>query len=150
MICIVLFAIGAFLHIKPAVVVSGSMAPTMPVGSLILERAVPAEQIGVGDVVTVPRPDVNGLVTHRVVSVEPLHDDIVSLVLKGDANTSEDPSPYLVRDVGLHVATVPLLGYLALFLRTPGGIAAVITGIVVMFILAVPGARWFQRSPHTT
>ena len=39
---------------KPVAVYSGSMEPKIPVGGLVLDRAIPAKEVRVGDVITSP------------------------------------------------------------------------------------------------
>ena len=74
-------------------VLSGSMTPIMPVGSVGVVQPVPAEKIGVGDVLTFSSEDHSGnLVTHRVVEVLTEEDGTISFRTKGDANESPDRS----------------------------------------------------------
>ncbi|HYQ76756.1 signal peptidase I [Cellulomonas sp.] len=100
------------LGVRPAVVVSGSMAPGIPVGALTVARTVPAEQVAVGDVVTVPRTTGAGLVTHRVVEAAPAGDGRSTVLrLQGDANAEPDALPYTVTEVGQVLGSVPGVGY---------------------------------------
>ena len=69
---------------------TGSMTPTIPVGSLVIATRAPADQLGVGDVIVFQRPDRPGTtVVHRI-------DAVVTtpagraFVTKGDANASPD------------------------------------------------------------
>lgn len=93
-------------------ILTGSMRPTMPPGTLVVVRPVKPGEIKVGDVVTYQersgQPDV---VTHRVQSVRVTLDGTYSFVTKGDANDSADLKPvipeqirgvrwYSVRDIG--------------------------------------------------
>ncbi|WP_345478009.1 S26 family signal peptidase [Nesterenkonia rhizosphaerae] len=48
---------------------TGSMEPSIPAGSMTITTEVDAEQINVGDVLTVQTPDMNMPVTHRVIAV---------------------------------------------------------------------------------
>lgn len=74
-----------------ATVVTGSMAPGMPVGSLAVVVPVNPAVVQVGDVITfrAPTPD-HEVVTHRVVEILAGGPHPV-LRTKGDANTSADP-----------------------------------------------------------
>ena len=105
--------------LRPLVVRSGSMEPTIATGAMVLVRTVPASAIRVGDVVAVERPD-HTRVTHRVVSVEN-RGATASLVLKGDANQDPDPVPVVVTEAGRFVATAPLLGRIGAFLSSARG-----------------------------
>jgi signal peptidase I len=105
--------------LRPLVVRSGSMEPTIHTGSMVLVRTVPARDIRVGDIVAVERPD-RTRVTHRVVSVEH-RGATASLVLKGDANTDPDPEPVVVTQGGRLVFTAPALGRVGAFLSSAKG-----------------------------
>jgi signal peptidase len=59
---------GAALGLRPVVVISGSMEPALPVGSMVFIRTVSAVDVHPGEIVTVRRHDGGtGLITHRVV-----------------------------------------------------------------------------------
>jgi signal peptidase I len=122
--CILVFGISLALGLKPVIVVSGSMEPTMPTGSLLLAREVSAATVEVGDVVTVQRQNGRGLVTHRVVEVERA-DKGWSLTLRGDANSVDDPAAYEVTTVGEVVFHAPYLGTIASAFQTRFGIVAI-------------------------
>jgi signal peptidase I len=105
--------------LRPLVVRSGSMEPTIATGAMVLVRDVPAASIRVGDVVAVDRPD-RTRVTHRVASVT--HNGAVaSLVLKGDANHDPDPAPVVVTHAGRLVLAMPVLGRVGAFLSSARG-----------------------------
>lgn len=76
-------------------VVTGSMEPAMPVGTVLITKDTPISQIQVGDIVTF-RSQKNGMfnvvVTHRVISVQEGRSGKLYLETKGDANTSADAS----------------------------------------------------------
>lgn len=147
-ISILAFAVVMLFGLKPAVVVSGSMEPTLPIGSLILTKATAASQIEVGDIVTVPRDD-GTLVTHRVVDIDHPDDGPSALTLRGDANESNDAAPYPVTEAGTHVLTIPVLGHIAMAVRTPIGLLAIIGGLVCVFLLSywTPQPSVSEREP---
>ena len=69
---------------------SGSMSPTIPVGSLVIATRAPAARLGVGDVIVFPRPDRPGtMVVHRIEAVVTTPTGR-AFVTKGDANGSPD------------------------------------------------------------
>jgi signal peptidase len=128
-------------------VMSGSMEPTIQVGGIVGVRPVPASELKVGDVITFANqssPDL--LVTHRIVSVE-ARGSQTFLTTKGDANDSVDAlATATTRAVGRVDFTLPLLGYLMMWLAAP--LAKV--GILVVSIvgLAWPKATGTaKRSP---
>lgn len=132
---LVVFVGSMIFGVRPLVVVSGSMEPALPVGSVVFSRSTPAAELEVGDIVTVERPRDLGLVTHRVVSTTAGPSGSTALVLRGDANTVDDPEPYVVSSAGRQVWHVPGLGHVALFLQTRGGLA--VAGAVALVVLAV-------------
>ena len=74
-------------------VVTGSMEPTLPVGSLLICRQTPIDQIEQDDIVCfISRsPEMMGrAITHRVISVYENGDGQILLETKGDANLSAD------------------------------------------------------------
>jgi len=104
---------------RPAAVYSGSMVPTLGVGSLAFEKGVPASSIKVGDVVTFTDPYVHGrLVTHRIIRIFKT-DHGLAYRTKGDANPVRDPwTIALPGQVGKVSFSVPLLGYALVYSRT--------------------------------
>ena len=70
---------------KPAVIVSGSMEPTIKTGALVLIHFYDFGDCGVGDIITYYHPGFKELVTHRV--VEKGEDYYWT---KGDANVARD------------------------------------------------------------
>lgn len=102
------------------VVVSGSMEPTIPVGSLVFSKETDPSQLAMGDVIvfmSVTREDTP--ITHRVVSNDTTKSVIVT---KGDANEREDVNPVPYDNVIGKVAThVPRVGYAAAMLTSKVG-----------------------------
>lgn len=79
---------------EPLTVLSGSMAPAYPAGTLVVVRPVPIEDVAIGDVVTYQlRSGEPTLVTHRVVGVGWDSSGEKVLTTRGDANGVADPAP---------------------------------------------------------
>lgn len=92
-----------------AVLVSASMEPWASPGDLLLHREVPARDIEVGDVVTVPGAG-GRLVTHRVVRLTDVGEGRVAR-LKGDRSRLPDPLPVpLQAEVARVEVVIPCLG----------------------------------------
>ncbi len=107
-------------------VLSGSMTPTLPVGSVAVVRPRPSDQIKPGDVITFTDrdPDLKAprIVTHRVVAVEQGPSGLMFRT-KGDANNTPDQRPTAATDVrGVLWYSVPLAGSLREFLISPAGL----------------------------
>lgn len=139
-ITIVIVAICLITGVRPAIVVSGSMSPTIPTGSMTFAREIPVSEVQVGDIVTVDRVIGSGLVTHRVIDITEA-DGATELLLQGDANDAPDPAPYPVRTVGEVVFHVPWLGTAAAVIRTPLGLTSVALLVIAFMILGFVSPR---------
>ena len=103
-------------------VLSGSMEPTIPVGSMIFDREVDASNLTRGDVVTFHPPgQPDKLVSHRIVRVEETKQGSF-LVTRGDSNGVVDDWRIPAEGRGLRYEFhVPYLGYVVGGLLTPVG-----------------------------
>lgn len=124
------------------IIVTGSMSPAMPPGTLAVVQHVEAADIRADDVVTVPRNDSDVPVTHRVVAVEANGDGTAVLTLRGDANPIDDPEPYIVADAQRVVAALTWLGPAAGWLLSP----FVRIGFVMLVAVAIVLALWPRRT----
>lgn len=140
-------AIMPTLGWQSVVLATGSMAPGLPTGSLVIERLVPASELAVGDIVTLTRED-KPPVTHRIKEIAPAKGILPSreLILKGDANDDADPRPYVVTKAGLVVAGFPWGGQVIDFLRSPLALG-LITAIIALLVLR---AFWPQSEETGT
>ena len=104
---------------KPVAVYSGSMRPTIPIGGLVLDRAIPSKDVRVGDVITFSDPYVKGrLVTHRVIHILQTPHGLAYRT-KGDANPGRDPwTIRLTGQVGRISFGVPVAGYILFYAHT--------------------------------
>lgn len=135
-LCVVAVIAGALFGVRPLIVVSGSMAPGIPTGSLLFARERPVEEVEVGDIVTVNRTDGHGLITHRVETVDTV-DGVITLTLKGDANKLSDPTTYTPASVGSYVFSVPGAGHLASFLQAGTGLLIGGGALLTLVALAI-------------
>jgi signal peptidase len=110
------------LPYKALVVYSGSMEPTIPVGSVVILTPVQASQVKVNDVITFQRPDNKSeLVTHRVIAIESGPQG-QQWVTKGDANSTADAWRVTAAGNGWrYYFNVPYIGYLLNWLQSPLG-----------------------------
>lgn len=75
-------------------VVTGSMEPTLPLGTVLISQKTDIAKIQQGDIVCYRTrvAEINGsIVTHRVVSVQTDKNGTIYLETRGDANLSSDP-----------------------------------------------------------
>lgn len=98
---------------------SGSMAPTFPVGSLLVSSQVDPTDVRVGMAITFEDPAKPGrLVTHRVVGLVP--GEALRFWTQGDANNVRDAVPVPARNVrGRVLWQVPALGRVTEWLQFP-------------------------------
>ncbi|MBC9225304.1 signal peptidase I [Aeromicrobium sp. 636] len=98
----------------PYTILTGSMQPKYPPGTLVVVKPTPAEEIGIGSVITYQltsgEPTV---VTHRVVAVALGSDGQPSFTTRGDANSADDLAPVQpVQIRGVVWYSVPGLGWM--------------------------------------
>ncbi len=116
------------LGIRPYVVLSGSMEPGIPTGSMVFaDTRKTSPQAG-----SVIIYRLGGtLVTHRVVE---RHEGYS--ITKGDANDHEDPSP--VDDtqiVGEVLYVIPLIGYICQTMRHPLVLCFLLMAVLCLYLL---------------
>jgi signal peptidase len=96
----------------PYVILTSSMDPTLPAGTIVVTRPVDPGEIGVGDVITYQlRSGEPEVVTHRVVRVSFTTAGEYVFTTKGDSNALPDAKP--VREVQVRGETwygIPWLG----------------------------------------
>lgn len=104
-----LTAAPLLLGYHPVVVLTGSMEPQYPVGSVTYYKAADFQNIQPGDVITF-RIGSNSTATHRVTAV---HDTQQSFITKGDANETEDANPVAYSSVQGKTVNfaLPYVGY---------------------------------------
>lgn len=133
----------------PYTILTSSMSPTYPPGTLVVVTPVDPAKLTVGDVVTVQlesgEPTV---VTHRVSSIAYQLDGDVSIETKGDANISPDREVRLAEQVRGRVwYSIPYLGYVSTALT--GGerqwIVTVIALALIGYALWMFGSGWRDR-----
>jgi signal peptidase len=99
----------------PLTVLTSSMEPTLPPGTLIVTRPVEPADVRIGDVVTYQiRSGDPTVVTHRVIAVGKTSGGEYSFTFKGDNSAQPDPDP--VREVQLQGRlwySVPLIGWVS-------------------------------------
>lgn len=117
-------------------VISGSMEPEYPVGSLIYVKDVDPWEVEVGDVITYVLPN-DMPSTHRVVRIDEANQHFYT---KGDANNVEDTAPVHFKNlIGKPVFTIPLLGYIAYYIQHPPGMyIAIAVGALILLLAFLP------------
>ena len=130
-----------FIGLTPYSVLSGSMEPTYMTGSLIYVKEVDSADLKSGDVITFLLDDTT-TATHRIVKVIPDEKDksVVRFQTKGDANEIVDSQLVHSSNVlGTPVASIPQLGYFAMYIQTvEGRYASAIVGAILLILIFIP------------
>ena len=112
------------------VVHTGSMIPAYNPGDVVIDE--PAGALRPGEVITFLHSGLSSdLVTHRITD---LQDGVIHT--KGDANRTADVWDIRPDQVqGVVIGSVPRAGYVLVYLKSPIGIASVVTAILGLFLL---------------
>jgi len=113
-------------------VLSASMEPTIPVGSLIVVWPTSFDNVKDGDVVTA-QLNTGILLTHRAVEVD--HDQR-HIITKGDNNATRDAQPIRADQVvGTVAFHIPMLGGAIDFIKSTAGITLIASVIIAWVVL---------------
>ena len=135
---LILFIIMTFTLYVPHIVgiqtfkvLSGSMQPNYPVGSLVYVKKTQPDTINIGDVITFYINE-NSLVTHRVVDKDI---DKRTFETKGDANEVKDGGKVSFDNVvGKAIFCIPYLGYVSSYFNTTQGSYLLVGFIAILFV----------------
>lgn len=150
---LVTVVIPLLLGAQTYTVLTGSMQPGMPPGTMIAVRETPLDEVRVGDVVTYQiRSGEPAVVTHRVVGTTSMTGGERLLLTRGDANDVDDPPVRREQLRGTVVLAAPYLGYPAmLFGGAERGAAVAVIGVAVVgygvALLAGEAVRARRRTP---
>lgn len=106
-IFLVCFSIGLF-PIRPVVILSASMEPTLKQGDLVIIESCDITDIKVGDIVEYKKDNIE--IIHRVIEINNYTE--LELITKGDNNKNKDQKPVKKEDlIGKYKFHLPYLGY---------------------------------------
>lgn len=130
-----IFFVPRVFGITPMAVLSGSMEPTYHVGSLVFVGKTTPAEIKVGDPITFKLGSSSTVVTHRVIEIDTENKEFKT---KGDNNNSADGDgiPYSNVIGKAKSFSIPIAGYLAVFMDSKAGIIALVTIILAVIILS--------------
>lgn len=122
-------------------VLSGSMEPEYPVGSLIYVKKVDYKELKVGDPITYLL-DEDTVVTHRIIEVLVDEEDpnTIRYFTQGDANGIPDAkSVHYKNIIGTPVFTIPYMGYVSNYIQNPPGMyIAISAGAILLMLVFLP------------
>ena len=143
-ILVAVMYVPMIFKIEPLIVLSGSMEPNYPIGSMVFVKPVSSDEIEVGDTITFYVND-ETLVTHRVASID---EENKCYVTKGDANETVDASTVRFSSViGKPIICIPKIGFFADKINHKSGKILYITAIICLVILMYIGDLiWGEES----
>lgn len=136
----------------PYAVLTGSMAPTYPAGSMVVVKPVDPGTLRVGDVITFQL--VSGeptVATHRVVSVQHRLDGELRFETQGDANSEPDADLRLPEQIRGEVwYSVPYMGHVTVLFGSQRGALTTVAALGLLGYAAwmFIGARRDRRAKH--
>lgn len=114
---ILVLVVPRIMGVQPYAIVSGSMTPALPVGSVVYAESIDGSQLREGDVAAFWRND--DVIVHRVLTID---EDSQELVTKGDANAEADMHSVPFRNVlGRVVFSLPMGGSFLISLGSTAG-----------------------------
>lgn len=130
-------------YIKPLVVISGSMEPTIMTGDLIIARPHSTEDVAPGQVASIYSDVTKRIVTHRVVAINQVGEGRWEILMKGDANAAQDGGPYAVGATTWQpVVQIPRVGRWVATLSSPR-----VAGPLAVTLLALMGMALLPSAP---
>lgn len=118
-------------------VMSGSMEPEIKVGSVVFVVKTDPEKLKEKDTITFNASDSPDLsVTHRIAEIV-IKDNKKIFRTKGDANKTEDATEVSSEQIkGKVIFSLPFLGYVSVWIKTPIGFALLVILPAVFLILS--------------
>lgn len=138
-----------FFGYTPYAVLSGSMEPELPVGSMVFVHDVDPSALQEGDNVTFYRSD-GAVVTHQIFEID---QEAKEIGTQGIANKKSDGS--IAHDaqktafsqiIGVPILCIPYLGYVNAYCTTPPGLYIVVVLAALLLIASVLLDRCEPRS----
>ena len=117
-VLLIWFAVGVFSYF-PNVIISGSMRPHIEIGDIVIVQRVDLDEVQAGDVIQFREAGVR--VNHRVLEIQEDDRGLPLFITKGDNNPNPDTEPVKAEQfLGRVVHVVPRLGWLTIWMRSPG------------------------------
>jgi signal peptidase len=131
---VVMVAVPRLTGSTPYTVLTGSMRPGMPPGSLVVTRPIQASELKVGDAITYQiRSGEPEVVTHRIKSISRTLGGEALFTTQGDANPGPDEKPVKAAQIrGVVWYSIPLVGYVNSWLTGEQHILAIGVTVVVL------------------
>lgn len=156
----VVVALAAFLFLavgprvfgyQTSTMLTGSMAPLINAGDVVVTFPTPGKDLKVGDVITYSIPvEDHRVETHRVIEVLANPDGTTAVRTKGDANSGADPWTATLHGSTVHkyVLTIPQMGQAIRVLRQPVILNTLMYGAPAVLVIGLLASIW-RRNPET-
>jgi hypothetical protein len=126
-------AMNSYTNFKAVPVTSNLMEPAIFRGSVMLMEKTPEKDLKSGDIIAVGLPNGEGHAVGRLIQANRMADDYFNLTFKGDSRTLPEEFPYTIKDsTYLNKASIPLIGFLMVFLSSPFGLI-IFSGAIIYF-----------------
>jgi signal peptidase len=138
-----------FLGYQTSTMLTGSMAPLINPGDVVVTVDTPASELNIGDVITYHIPvDDHRVETHRIIDITRSADGTTTVRTKGDANNGADPwaATLIGSHADRHAFTVPYLGHAIRALREPMVLNTLMYGAPAAAVLMLLTAIW-RKAP---
>ncbi|MEA5454900.1 signal peptidase I [Sinomonas sp. JGH33] len=147
-----------FLDYQTSTMLTGSMAPLINPGDVVVGVKTPTSDLKVGDVITYQIPVQDQRVeTHRIATITRNAAGAAIITTKGDANNGPDPWTAVITDTSVYTtaAVVPHLGDAIRAVRSPAvrsvltfGAPALLVAMLLVSIWRRPAAGPARKDRH--
>ncbi|MHA7222866.1 signal peptidase I [Arthrobacter sp. RHLT1-20] len=134
-----------FLNYQTSTMLTGSMAPGINPGDVVVSVRTPVSELSVGDVITYSIPvDDHRIETHRVTGINRDPAGLASVTTKGDANPGPDPWTAVLSEdyVYTTAGVVPYLGDGIRMLRQPLIQSVLLYGAPALLVVVLLTSIW--------
>ncbi|VXA97898.1 conserved hypothetical protein [Arthrobacter sp. 9V] len=149
-----LLAIGPrILGYQTSTMLTGSMAPLINPGDVVVTIPTPVTDIKVGDIITYHIPVEDQRVeTHRITEITTTADGGTAVQTKGDANNGIDPwiATLQGKTVDKQIATIPYVGNAIRTLREPMVMNTLMYGAPAILVIGMLASIWTKNPSKTT
>ena len=145
LVCLILavspFVLPKLFGIEPYGILSNSMEPSYPIGSVVYVKKCQSDAVSAGDVITFSLSVQNeNVATHRIVEKD---DQQQVFITKGDHNQEIDATPVSYqRLIGKVALCVPMLGTFYMWLVSATGIAVCTFSLCMVILLWYFVGKW--------
>ncbi len=145
LLCLLSVGLGAVPWLETTVVASGSMAPALRPGDVVVVKAMEIDEIGIGDIVVFDSGDHS--VVHRVVASATESDGRAVLTTRGDANSVDDSAALFSASLrGKGVVVIPWVGQIRLWIDGLDWPATVGMVLALFVLIRSSGLAWYPTN----